>query len=42
MHWYVIRVLSGREETVRDGLERRIKAEKLEHRIPRKKLLMDL
>ena len=34
MHWYVVRVLSGREETVRDSLQRRIKGEKLEHRIP--------
>lgn len=33
-HWYVVRVLSGREETVRDNLVRRIKAEGLEDRLP--------
>lgn len=33
-HWYVVRVLSGREESVRDNLIRRIKAEGLEERIP--------
>jgi transcriptional antiterminator NusG len=32
--WYVVRVLSGREETVRDNLIRRVKADGLEHRIP--------
>ena len=32
--WYVVRVQSGREETVRDKLARRIKADKLEGRIP--------
>lgn len=32
--WYVVRVPSGREETVRDKLSRRIKADSLEDRIP--------
>ena len=31
--WYIVRVLTNREERVRDNLERRIKADKLEHRI---------
>ena len=34
MEWYIVRVLTNREEGVRDKLVRRIKADKLEHRIP--------
>ncbi|KAA3608244.1 MAG: transcription termination/antitermination factor NusG [Planctomycetota bacterium] len=33
-NWYVVRVPSGREESVRDKLSRRIKADGLENRIP--------
>ena len=32
--WYIVRVLTNREERVRDNLVRRIKGDKLEHRIP--------
>lgn len=34
LEWYIVRVLTNREEGVRDKLVRRIKADKLEHRIP--------
>jgi len=34
VHWYVVRVLSGREDTVRDNLLKRVKAGGLEDRIP--------
>ena len=34
LDWYIVRVLTNREEGVRDKLVRRIKADKLEHRIP--------
>ena len=35
LEWYVCRVLTNREEKVKDNLVSRIKADGLEHRIPR-------
>lgn len=35
MNWYVLRVASNREDQVREALERKVKIEKLEHRIGR-------
>lgn len=34
LDWYIVRVLTNREEGVRDKLVRRVKADKLEERIP--------
>ncbi len=34
LDWYIVRVLTNREEGVRDKLLRRVKADKLEERIP--------
>lgn len=34
MEWYVVRVHTGQEDRIRDRLLRRVKADKLEHRIP--------
>jgi len=34
LDWYIVRVLTNREEGVRDNLERRVKADGLEERIP--------
>jgi transcriptional antiterminator NusG len=34
LEWYIVRVLTNREERVRENLVRRIKADALEHRIP--------
>jgi len=35
MHWYVLRVASNKEDSVRDALERKIRIEQLEERVGR-------